>query len=461
MTVAKSAIVVLLAGVCCAAHGQGDPRTLDSIIEEGKNHSKVMTILGYFTQEIGPRVTASPELAEAQKWAVSQFKKWGLSNVHLEQYGEASVGFQRGRRRVARIVSPVKKDLQYTTNNWVEGTHGLVRGPVVMAPATVAEIKSMPKLKGAWVLSPDPVSMRGPNVKESPEYKAALDAAGIAGRIYGTPKDLLWSHGTWKDKTFEKHPTDVSVTLTRAEYDELKQDIADGKTPVVEFDLEHIWVKGPIPLYNVVAEIPGTGKPEEVVIVGGHFDSWNTPGSQGAQDNGTGSAVTLEAARILSKVKAKPKRTIRFILWSGEEEGLLGSRGYVDAHKSEWDKISCVLNDDGGTTYQGGYVGFEGMRSMLETAFAPSVKAFPDMPQKFQVTTNMKGDQGSDHAPFNAVGIPGLDTIESGIGDYMHVWHTQFDRYETCNSKYLIQSATNHAVVSFNLACADTLLPRK
>ncbi len=445
----------------CAARGQGDPKTVDAIINEGKNHSKVMTILGQITHDIGPRVTASPELTKGQEWAMAKFKEWGLSNVHLEKYGEASVGFQRGKRRVARMVTPERKELEYTTNNWVEGTNGLVRGAAVMAPGTVAEIKSSKNLKGAWVLCKAAVGMRGPRLDESPEYKRALDAVGIAGRIYGSPKNLLWSHGTWKDKTFESHPKDVSVTLTRAEFDEVKQDVESGKRTVLEFDLEHIWIKGPMPLYNVVAELPGTESPDECVIVGGHFDSWNAPGSQGAQDNGTGSAVTLEAARILTSVHARPKRTIRFILWSGEEEGLLGSKAYVQAHKSEWDKISCTLNDDGGTTYQGGYVGFAGMKSMMEQAFAPTVKAFPDMPQRFEVTANMRGSEDSDHAPFNNVGIPGLDTIESGVGDYEHVWHTQFDRYETCNSKYLIQSATNHAVVSFNLACAATLLPRK
>lgn len=439
---------------------QGSTDEVDRIIDEGKNRSQVMLILSHITQDIGPRVTASPELLVAQKWAAAKLASWGLKNVHLEQYGEASVGFQRGTRRLARMVSPTPRELHHSTNNWMDGTNGLVRGRAVVAPK-FEEIASMgASLKGAWVLCSDKVGMRGPQSNETRAYREALDAAGIAGRIYSSPGDLLWSHGNWQGKTFESHKTGVEIVLRMDDFTAIQESVAANKPTELEFDLEHRWFKGPIPLYNVVAEIPGTEKPDEVVIVSGHFDSWNTPGSQGAQDNGTGSSVALEAARILAATRVKPKRTIRFVLWSGEEEGLLGSKAYVAAHRSEWPKISAMLNDDGGTTYQGGYVAYAPMRPMLEAAFAPTVRAFPDMPQVFRVANDMKADQGSDHAPFNAVGIPGLDTIESGVGNYMHVWHTQYDRYETCNAKYLVQSATNHAVVSFHLACAPTLLPR-
>ena len=211
----------------------------------------------------------------------------------------------------------------------------------------------------------------------------------------------------------------------------------------------------------MVAEIPGTEKADEVVIVSGHLDSWDGPGSQGALDNGTGSCTAMEAARILCKASAKPKRTIRFILWTGDEQGLFGSQGYVRDHATEMPKISAVFVDDGGTNYQGGYVGIASQQSIFETAIAPMNVAFPDMPVKFEVRDKMPRGGGSDHASFNAVGVPGFFTIETGRSDYTFVHHTQHDRYEMAIPEYLVQSGTCHAVVSYNLACAGQMVPRQ
>jgi hypothetical protein len=219
-------------------------------------------------------------------------------------------------------------------------------------------------------------------------------------------------------------------------------------------------VPGPIPQYNVVADLKGSEKPDEMVIVCGHFDSWNSPGSQGALDNGNGACVAMEAARILSAAKVKPKRTIRFVLWSGEEQGLLGSRGYVETHKAEMDKVSVVLNDDGGTNYQGGYAGIAAMKPVMEAAFAPTVAAFPTMPMSFDVVAEMPQGGSSDHAPFNWVGVPGFFTKETGRSDYGYAWHTQNDRFELAIPEYMVQSSTNHAIVSYNIANLDGLLPR-
>lgn len=438
-----------------------DPAVVDRILTEGKSHSQVMRHLHDLCFKIGPRVTGSPQLYRAQTWAVGKFKSWGLKNVHLEKWGEVPVGFERGPRQIGRMVTPYAVPMTFTTMNWTSGTKGLVRGPAIYAPKDLDELKAnVAKYKGAWVISKDPVTMRGPQSKESPEMWKALTEAGIAGRVYGCNRELVHSHGTFVGKTFEKHPSEVQVDVAKADFDRIVRNL-DWKRPVtLEFSLENRWIKGPIPQYNVVAEIPGTEKPEEVVIVCGHLDSWNSPGSQGANDNGTGVSTAMEAARILTKVGAKPKRTIRFILWAGEEEGLLGSRAYVEAHKAEWPKISAVLNDDGGTNYQGGYEGLAAYKDIMEAAYAPTVRAFPEFPMRYGVVTSMNDGGGSDHAPFNAVGIPGFDTYETGRQDYLHVWHTQFDRYEEAIPEYLVQSATNHAVVAFYLANLPTVLPR-
>src|SRR5205807_3476071 len=136
---------------------------------------------------------------------------------------------------------------------------------------------------------------------------------------------------------------------------------------------------------NVVADIPGTEKPDEYVIVSGHLDSWNGPGSQGAMDNGVGTSVALETARILMKSGAKPKRTIRFILWTGEEQGLLGSSAYVKVHPELLPKVSAILVDDGGTNYEGGMDAIAAMEPMLSQAQAPMTGVFPTMPFKIRV----------------------------------------------------------------------------
>ena len=442
-----------------AVFGQGSPEEIHRIVEVGKNKNQVMLHLRKLTQ-IGPRVTGSPTLSKAQQWAMGNFKKWGLKNVHLEQWGDVPVGFERGKRQIGRMVSPTTRTFQFTTMNWMPGTDGLKRGPAVKAPKTMEEFEAnRARYKGAWVLMDTVANLRGVTLPDN-DVKKALDGAGILGRILSTADERVHSHGTWRDKTFENRPKDVIISLRKSDFVAVSGAIDGGKNPKLEFDIEVKWIKGPVPQYNVVADIPGTEKPEEMVIVCGHLDSWNSPGSQGANDNGTGSVTAIEAARILAMAKVKPKRTIRFILWSGEEQGLLGSRAYVEKHKPDQDKISAVLNDDGGSNYHGGYQGIASMKEMMERAFAPTVKAFPNLPMEFSVQPAMPSGGSSDHAPFNWAGVPGFFTIEKGKQDYGYVWHTQHDRYEHAVPEYLIQSSTNHAVVAYNLAQADTLLPR-
>lgn len=453
------ALAAVLAAVPAWSSAQANEADLDKIVEIGKNKNQVMLHLRKLTQ-IGPRLTGSPNLRRAQDWAAANFKKWGLKNVQLEQWGDVPVGFERGKRQIGRMTSPSKRDFVFTTMNWMPGTDGLVSGPAVLAPKTMEEFNaSKAKLKGAWVIMPGQAGMRGPTVAND-ELKKAIDGAGINGRVFGTADERVHSSGSWRDKSFDKRPTDVNVNVRKSDYEAVIKAIADGKTPTLEFDAEVQWFQGPVAQYNVIGDIIGSEKPEEMIIVCGHLDSWNSPGSQGACDNGTGTVTAMEAARILSQSGLKPKRTIRFILWSGEEQGLLGSRAYVEKHKDQMDNISAVLNDDGGTNYHGGYNGIESMKPMMEAAFAPTVKAFPDLPMSFTVGRTMPSGGSSDHAPFNFVGVPGFFTKETGKADYGFVWHTQNDRYEYAVPEYLIQSSTNHAIVAYNLAQAPTMLPR-
>lgn len=456
----RLSFAALAFSVAAGAIAQGDPATVQRIVDEGKNHSQVMKTLKGLTS-IGPRLTSSTYLDRAEKWCMDRFKSWGLKNVHLEKWGEYPVGFDRGKRQVGRMIAPFEAKMEFTTPSWTPGTKGLVRAEAILVPATMDDFNKVKgQLKDKWLIVPtgSATPRRGEN-NEPTELEKAIQASGMKGRVFAARNDLVITSGR-QTITWETRPKDVRVIVRRSDMDRITRNLERGPV-VLEFDLENKWVKGPRPQYNVVAEIPGTEKPDEVVIVSGHLDSWDGPGSQGALDNGTGSSTAMEAARILMKAGAKPKRTIRFVLWTGEEQGLFGSTEYVKQHEAELPKISAVLVDDGGTNYQGGYVGIASQKDMFETAFAPVVSAFPDMPMKFEVRDRMPRGGGSDHAPFNRAGVPGFFTTETGRSDYTFVHHTQHDRYEKAIPEYLVQSSVCHAVVSYNLACADSLVARQ
>ncbi len=306
-----------------------------------------------------------------------------------------------------------------------------------------------------------------------------------AGFVSSSGDERVWttSANGWRERSIADYPVDVEVNIRQSDYDYLNSRIADDAPLFVEFDLDNRLAEGPTPCYNVIAEITGSEAPDECVIVSAHLDSWNGPGSQGTVDNGNGSAVVLEAARILATIDAQPKRTIRFILWTGEEQGLLGSRAYVAALPQEQlDKISAVFVDDGGTNFQGGVPAADAMVNYLAAATAATNGQFfsqtdydaamsDDDPTNDEgagwmlVNIRPTGDEikthsGSDHAAFNAVGVPGFFWDETGRANYRHAWHTQNDRLDQAIPEYLAQASTNMAVVAYNLANAPGLLPR-
>ena len=330
--------------------------------------------------------------------------------------------------------------------------------------------------------------------EEVPEFDASeyimqeVLAAGPAGFMSSSRDERVWTTAIKRGmELFGMDIGDVGqdpeVSIRDSDYRYINSELADGQEVLVEFDLEHHITEGPFPMYNTIAEIPGTVWPEQVVIVSAHLDSWNGPGSQGVVDNGTGSAVTIEAARILAAVGAKPKRTIRFILWTGEEQGLLGSQAYVQSlSEEERANISAVFVDDGGTNYEGGIPCPAWMFEYLAPATAPTNGQFFSETDETRLLSddNPNNDDragwmdvnlrtvdalpqggGSDHASFNAVGIPGFYWDEVGRADYRFGWHTQNDRIDLAIEEYLIQSSTNAALTAYNLACAPSMLPRE
>jgi hypothetical protein len=459
----RSFLFLVAAAFAGTAYAQGDPNTIAKILDEGKNRNQVMTHLRHLTTNIGHRLTGSNTLQQACEWTRDEFKRFGLVNTALEQWGEIPVGFQRATSgHIGRMVAPTVRNFEFTTRSWTPGTKGLVRGRAVVQPADLAAIDAMSdQLQGAWViLKPSPGGRRG-GQRLSSDYLMALRIAGAVGTVSSSGNELVITSGSWANLDFGDLPRDVGVTIRKSDHDAIMKELDAGKDVQLEFDLRQRFFKGPVPVYNVVADIRGTEKPDEVVIVSGHLDSWDGPGSQGTCDNGTGTMVALEAARILMKAGAKPKRTIRFIMWTGEEQGLHGSRRYVEMHQADLDKISAVFVDDGGTNYSGGVVCIEEMRPMLEAAIAPVATFFPDMPVNLVVRDAMPRGGGSDHSSFNRVGVPGFFWNETGRANYTHVHHTQHDSYDQAIPEYLVQSSTVSAVVAYNLACADTLLPRR
>ncbi len=508
----------------------GDDATVRRILDEGKNRNQVMNHLRYLAGDIGPRLTGSSAAFDANTWCMRKYQQWGLANPHLEQWGTIGVGFDRGpstgklvvkrtsraganrRRRgdaanetadAAPETTPPQpppkveyitlRDLEFTTLAWTPGTQGLVRAPVVKMPRTAEDLEAVKEsLNGAWVLieAPPASGQRGIRDQVGARYgmrakarekvakgddtgefsvaeRVALEP--VAGYVSTSRDERVWTGAVpgWRDLSVDTISKDTHIILRGSDYDAINSRLADGEPIELEFNLQHSFIPGPVPVYNTLAEIRGSTYPNEYVIVSAHLDSWNGPGSQGTTDNGTGSAVTLEAARLLMAAKAKPLRTIRFVHWTGEEQGLLGSKGYVKDHKEELENTSCVFVDDGGTNYEGGVNVAETQVEYMAAATAPVNNIFFDSTDNKYLNCDVKNTGkkiashgSSDQASFNAVGVPGFYWDEVGRADYQYGWHTQNDKIDLAIPTYLEQSSTNVAVVAYRLACAPALMPR-
>jgi carboxypeptidase Q len=432
-----------------------------SLIEEGKERSQVMDYLTRLCTDVGTRLTGSPGLEKAEKWAVEEFKQIGLDEVRLEKWGEAPVSWTRGSRQYGRLLEPVQLDLPLTTPAWMPGTDGLEKAEVVLYPKDIEEAKARAQeLKGKWVL----MSIRaqqGGAPGESPALAEELDRIGIRGRLIGSVSDLLYTAGPYAKASFALRESVPRIILRSAEAAIIRKSLEKGERVVAEFEIENIYEDRKVPHHNVIAEIKGIERPEEVVILSAHLDSWDSPGSQGALDNGVGVAVTLEAARILKAFGKKPKRTIQFCLWSSEEQGMLGARHYVETRWDSLHKIVAMFNDDGGTGYHGGYQITREMERDFNRALEPMKDAFPNLPQELQVYDELLPAGGSDHVAFYGVGVPAFFTLERGRNEYGKAHHTQYDSLELAVEENMIQSATEWAVLAWYFANEEVNLPHR
>ncbi|MCA8948892.1 MAG: M20/M25/M40 family metallo-hydrolase, partial [Planctomycetes bacterium] len=350
-----------------------------------------------------------------------------------------------------RVVAPEPRELVCNTEAWSAGTRGPSRGRLLLAPQTVEELAAMKgQLEGVWLLDPP---LRGP----FDQVRDAVEAEGGFGFVGGARNDLLITGGRM-NVDFDALPQVPFVRLTAEDHDALRNAVKAGEEVVVEFDIRNHFRKGPIPLYNVIADLPGTTHPHEFVVVGGHLDSWD--GATGTTDNGTGTATTIEAARILTAIGSKPGRTIRFMLWSGEEQGLLGSRAWVQAHKDEMEQYSACLVHDGGTNYVSGIAGMAEMHPQLDTVFAPVLDLSGEMPFRIRDIEAFR-PIGSDHESFTAAGVPGFFWDQAGRANYTHTHHTQFDTYDAAIPEYQKHSSVVIATGALGLANLPELLTRE
>lgn len=502
----------------------GDPTVVEAIIAEGQLRGQVMTHLSELLRDdLSPRLTGSQRIARAGEWIRQRYIAWGLDAPRHEPWGTIGVGFDRGPssakvllppppspRRPRRADEPagaasaaspaeVVRELQFSTLSWSAGTNGPVRGRIVRLPESAEALKAAAEsIRGAWVLVPTPPAggQRGVRSRLSTFVEQRRDARtrsargedlaslslvaqaslmGPAGFISSSGDERVWTGAVpgWRTLTADTIDPDIHLSVRQSDYDYINSHLLDGDALELEADLKHTFTPGPVTVVNTIAEIRGTDLADEVVFVTGHLDSWDGPGSRGATDNGTGTAVTMEAARILAAVlrdappASRPRRTIRFVHWTGEEQGLLGSREYVRQNESQHAKWSGCFVDDGGTDTQGGLPAADAMVPYLAAATAPvNYRFWSEIDGKWlnvnirPTGPRLRGSGGSDHASFNAVGVPGFFWDEVGRADYGYGWHTQHDNIDLAIPEYLTQSAVCSAVTAYRLACAPELLPR-
>jgi hypothetical protein len=435
-------------------HAPSSEAVLARILDLGEHDNRVQAQLKTLCKTIGPRLTGTERFDQAARWAVEQFQSFGLS-AHLETWGEFPTAFRRGYAS-GGMVAPQGIDYDFTTTAWSPGTKGPARGPAILEPTTEEALATAKaRFANAWIVNSDPA----PSAKIRREIREAAEAAGALGYVRpGSRNGRMHMSGNHRVE-LEKAKPQVQIQLQYAQYADLVARLkGDGAEAVeLEFDVANVLAPGPVACTNVVADLVGSEHPDEFVVVGGHLDSWD--GAEGAQDNGTGSATTIEAARLIAAAGGKPKRTIRFILFGGEEEGLLGSEGYVKAHEAELAKTSLALIHDGGGTAAVGLATNYPMLADFESVFAPVKDLHAGYPFRVEESTGLVNSGDSDHAPFLQAGVPGFFWKQSEKG-YERVHHTQFDVFESVDPVQEQHTALVVAVAAWGFAELDHLLDR-
>lgn len=524
-------ILLLQCSFAQTATEKVDTVAINKIKDEGMNRSQAMEILSYLTDVYGPRLTGSPEYNQAAEWTKQKLTSWGLQNVYFDKWGPFGKGWSL-KRFSASVLEPRAFPVIAYPKAWTPGLKGTVRGDVVYLDvkdeAGLEQYKG--KIKGAFVLVND---MRDIKAHFDPEGKRLTDAdllklanagmpgqqrrggpnadsaalanflrgnrlvskklefclkegaavaidggRGDGGTIFvggaSVPQPANVPFGQRVSAYDEKTPAIVpQVTVAAEHYNRMVRSIQKGQKLKMEMNLEVEFTK-PDSTFNIIAEIPGTDLKDEVVMIGGHFDSWHA--GTGATDDGTGSAVCMEAMRIIKTLGLQPRRTIRIGLWAGEEQGLLGSRAYVKKHfgereggvmtflggsgnlvtKAEHAKFSVYFNHDNGTgKLRGVYMqGNEATRSIFQPWLAP----FASMGAS---TLTLSNTGGTDHLAYDAVGLPGFQFIQDPIEYDARTHHSNMDVYDRVQEDDMKQASVIMAAFAYNAAMRDAMFPRK
>jgi carboxypeptidase Q len=522
----KSALVILTVAAISVAPAFTtetiDPEVNTRIRAEAMNNSQIMRTMHYLTDVYGPRLTGSPNFNAAADWTVKQMTEWGFKNGRLEPWDFVNAdGTPRpgwlNERFAGHIISPVKDSLVGEVLAWTPSTKGTVvaeavhvvpptrptqaeldawikdvapriQGRIVLvgAHATVAVNLNPPALRqndddlrkrldpnappvqggrggrggrGGQPEPPDPTRLTAQAVT------AAVNALMLRAKVAVRVNDAGRDHGqirAFQNSTYDVSKAPPTVVLRNEDYGRISRILKHGTAVQLEFTIVNR-IFPAATSFNAVAEIPGTDKADEVVMLGGHLDSWHA--ATGATDNAIGCAVMMEAARILQAIGIKPRRTIRVALWGGEEQGLLGSKAYVKEHfgtaenpKPAWHKFNGYLNVDSGT----GRIRSASVFGPPETAtvLREIFKPFEDLGMMGATATGSRRSGGTDSTSFNEAGLPGIGLSQDPIQYNSYTWHTNLDTYERIIEEDVKKSAAAIASAVYHLAMRDEMLPR-
>jgi carboxypeptidase Q len=428
----------------------GTKPALTRIAGEGMLNSHAYQYLTELSDDVGSRVTGSSAERKSEEWSAAKMKAIGLENVHLEKY-TIWKGWTRGTAE-AQLLSPTPHKLHVDAMGWTGSTvAGGAEGDVVAVNLfdIDEEIKNVARLKGKVAL----VVQKGQPKKNfmllfatfGDFLKAAHDAgvvAVIGGQGGSKSSGMNLTHTGILG--FDVDYAAPVVSMTAEDQGQLERFVARGITPRVRINVQNSLTSGPVETANVVGEIRGREHPEQILVVGGHLDSWDL--AQGTTDNGSGTATTLGAAEAIMRSGQKPRRTIRFVLFTGEEQGLDGSFAYYKQHQAEWaNHLGDLILDEG----QGPVTDFMlGGRDDLIPAFQPFADSLANIRP---VKVNDKVESGTDTLPFSIYGLPGIN-MNQETSEYKYTHHSAADALEAQKPDVLTQNATLMALTAFWIA---------
>ncbi|MGD9564041.1 MAG: M20/M25/M40 family metallo-hydrolase [Pyrinomonadaceae bacterium] len=494
-----------------------------AIRKEANENSKILNTMHYFTDLYGPRLTGSPNYVNAAKWGVEEMKSWGFDNAYLEPFDFGHPGWV-SERATGLMLSPVADTLTFETLAWTPSTKGVVTADAVhiVVPTVPSEanprIRLMPtqqeltaffntirsSVSGKIVLvgeptfidqsrDPAPKHISDEDLKKRFDPNTPPQEFRFRNRTPPTPRPGALTGGevgeqldkflvdnnvlvrinesqldrgavrAFNNRTFDVAKVVPTVVMRNEDFGRIVRLLAH-KTPVkLEFNLQSRTIPEGTTSYNMIGEIYGSDKKDEVIMLGGHLDSWHS--ATGATDNAIGCATMMEAARILKAIGVKPRRTIRVACWGGEEQGLIGSQAYVKKHfgtaeapTAEYSKFGGYFNIDSGTGRARGLSVFgpPETATVLREALAP----FSDLGFAGVISTKSRGLGGTDSTSFNAAGLPGIGASQDPIEYFGVTWHTNVDTYERIIEADVKASAIIFAAGVYTLAMRDQLLPR-